>query len=147
MPSGEGAAPDEDIGRSAVITVPIRSAADVVAARQEGRALASRFGFNGSDLTVIATAISELARNILEYAKTGEIRLSLAQKAGRNGLMIVARDEGPGIPDVPRAMQDGYTTGRGLGLGLPGVRRLMDDFEILSQVGKGTTVSVKKWVL
>jgi serine/threonine-protein kinase RsbT len=146
MPSGEGAAAGEDTGRSATITVPIRSAADVVAARQEGRALAARFGFNGSDLTVIATAISELARNILEYAKTGEIRLSPAQKAGRSGVMIVARDEGPGIPDVPRAMQDGYTTGRGLGLGLPGVRRLMDEFEILSGVGKGTTVSVKKWV-
>jgi len=147
MSSGDDSAPGEDIGRSAVITVAIRSAADIVAARQEGRALAAQFGFDGSDLTVIATAISELARNILEYAKTGEIRLSPAQKAGRNGLMIVARDEGPGIPDVPRAMQDGYTTGRGLGLGLPGVRRLMDDFEILSQVGKGTTVSVKKWVL
>jgi serine/threonine-protein kinase RsbT len=146
MPSANEAVPDEDLGRSGVITVSIRSAADIVAARQKGRALASRFGFNGSDLTVIATAISELARNILEYAKTGEIRLSLAQKAGRNGLMIVARDEGPGIPDVSRAMQDGYTTGRGLGLGLPGVRRLMDDFEIVSQVGKGTAVSVKKWV-
>jgi serine/threonine-protein kinase RsbT len=146
MPSGEAAAPGDAIGQS-VISVPIRSAADVVAARQEGRALAARFGFDGSDLTVIATAISELARNILEYAKTGEIRLSLAQKAGRNGIMIVARDEGPGIPDVPRAMQDGYTTGRGLGLGLPGVRRLMDDFEIVSQVGKGTIVSVKKWAL
>ncbi|HKC13199.1 MAG TPA: anti-sigma regulatory factor [Vicinamibacteria bacterium] len=146
MPSGDETGPGDAIGGS-VIAVPIRSAADIVAARQEGRALAARFGFDGSDLTVIATAISELARNILEYAKTGEIRLSLAQKAGRNGIMIVARDEGPGIPDVPRAMQDGYTTGRGLGLGLPGVRRLMDDFEIVSQVGKGTTVSVKKWAL
>jgi serine/threonine-protein kinase RsbT len=146
MPSGDEAAAGDAIGRS-LISVPIRSAADIVAARQEGRALAARFGFDGSDLTVIATAISELARNILEYAKTGEIRLSLAQKAGRNGIMIVARDEGPGIPDVPRAMQDGYTTGRGLGLGLPGVRRLMDDFEIVSQVGRGTTVSVRKWTL
>jgi serine/threonine-protein kinase RsbT len=145
MASAEEAAPGDAIGRS-VITVAIRSAADIVAARQEGRALAARFGFDGSDLTVIATAISELARNILEYAKTGEIRLSPAQKGGRNGITIVARDEGPGIHDVPRAMQDGYTTGRGLGLGLPGVRRLMDDFEIVSQIGKGTTVSVKKWV-
>jgi len=127
--------------------VPIRSAADIVTARQQGRELASRLGFNGSDLTVIATAISELARNILEYAKVGEIGLDLGQKGSRNGIVIVARDTGPGIPDVPRALQDGYSTGRGLGLGLPGVRRLMDEFDVASEVGRGTTVTAKKWVL
>lgn len=145
MPSG-ATTPGEET-RSAGNTIPIRSAADIVEARQQGRALASRFGFTGSDLTVIATAISELARNVLEYAKTGEIVLSLAQKGSRNGIRIVARDTGPGIADLGKAMQDGYTTGKGLGIGLPGVRRLMDEFEIVSEVNKGTIVTVKKWVL
>jgi serine/threonine-protein kinase RsbT len=136
----------DEVRARAQVRVPIQSAADIVAARQEGRALATRYGFGGSDLTVIATAISELARNILEYAKAGEIALGPAQKGGRAGITIVARDEGPGIFDVTRAMQDGYSTGKGLGLGLPGVRRLMDEFDIASEVGKGTTVVVKKWV-
>src|SRR5262245_46431947 len=128
------------------IAVPIRSAADLVAARQIGRSLAARFGFTGGDLTLIATAISELARNILEYAQTGEIVFTSVEKGGRNGIAIAARDEGPGIPDVARALQDGYSTGNGLGLGLPGARRLMDEFEIVSEVGSGTTVVVRKWV-
>lgn len=128
------------------IVVPIRSAADLVAARQMGRSLAARFGFTGSDLTVVATAISELARNILEYATTGEILLKLVEKGGRYGIAIAASDEGPGIPDLARALQDGYSTGKGLGLGLPGARRLMDEFEIVSEVGRGTTVTVRKWV-
>jgi serine/threonine-protein kinase RsbT len=126
--------------------VPIRSAADLVVARQMGRSLSARFGFTGSDQTVIATAISELARNILEYAQMGEIRLHSLDKGGRSGIAIEAYDEGPGIPDVTRALQDGYSTGKGLGLGLPGVRRLMDEFEIVSSVGKGTTVTARKWV-
>ncbi len=147
MPNEGAPAPGEDVRPSAEIRVPIQSAADIVAARQEGRALAARIGFAGSDLTVIATAISELARNILEYAKAGEIRLGPAQRGGRAGITIEAWDEGPGIPDVARAMQDGYSTGKGLGLGLPGVRRLMDEFDITSEVGKGTTVVVKKWAI
>jgi serine/threonine-protein kinase RsbT len=129
-----------------LVAVRIASGGDVVIARQRGRSLALRIGFNGSELTVIATAISELARNILEYASVGEIILGTAQKGSRNGILIVARDEGPGITDLGKAMQDGYTTGKGLGLGLPGVRRLMDDFEITSMVGGGTTVTVKKWI-
>jgi serine/threonine-protein kinase RsbT len=129
-----------------LVAVRIASGGDVVIARQRGRSLALRIGFNGSELTVIATAISELARNILEYASVGEIILGTAQKGSRNGILIVARDEGPGIADLGKAMQDGYTTGKGLGLGLPGVRRLMDDFEITSMVGGGTTVTVKKWI-
>jgi serine/threonine-protein kinase RsbT len=130
----------------ALMAVRIESAADVVTARQRGRSLAAKIGFNGSDLTVIATAISELARNILEYALAGEMILGVVQKGSRTGLLIVARDEGPGIPDITKAMQDGYTTGKGLGVGLPGVRRLMDDFEITSTVGEGTAVTVKKWI-
>lgn len=124
----------------------IASAADIVNARQQGRAMAARIGFIGSDLTVIATAISELARNIVEYATHGEIVLSPAHKGGRVGIQIVARDQGPGIPDVAKALQDGYTTGKGLGIGLPGVRRLMDEFEIGSGAGNGTTVTVRSWL-
>ena len=127
--------------------VPIASSTDIVSARQRGRELASQIGFTGSDLTVIATAISELARNIIEYAQSGEIVLSLAHRGSRMGIQIVARDEGPGIAEVARAVQPGYTTGNGLGLGLPGVRRLMDDFEIASVVGKGTSVTARKWII
>jgi serine/threonine-protein kinase RsbT len=118
---------------------------DIVAARQAGRELAATAGFTGSDLTLIATAISEVARNIVEYARHGEVRLSLAVKQGRRGVVVVAQDEGPGIPDIAQAMQDGFSTGRSLGLGLPGARRLMDEFEIVSEVGKGTTVTMRKW--
>ena len=126
--------------------VPIRSDADIVTARQQGRALAERLGFTGSDLTVIATAISELGRNILKYAGSGEIFLGPTNTGSKHGLIVVARDEGPGISDVALAMQDGYSTSNGLGLGLPGTRRLMDKFDIDSMVGRGTTVTVKKWL-
>ncbi|MBV9508712.1 MAG: anti-sigma regulatory factor [Caulobacteraceae bacterium] len=102
-------------------------------------------GFKGSDLTLIATAISEVARNIVVYAQRGEISLRLATGGGRQGIEVVATDEGPGIADLEQAMQDGFSTGRSLGLGLPGARRLMDEFEIASTVGKGTTVTMRKW--
>ena len=125
--------------------VAIATAADIVRARQEGRALAGRIGFGGSDLAVIATAISELARNILEYAHQGEIAFAVVQSGARVGIRIEARDGGPGIPDVPRAMQPGYTTGKGLGMGLPGVRRLMDDIDVQSSPGLGTRVRASKW--
>ena len=124
----------------------IASSADIVNARQQGRTMAALIGFTGSDLTVIATAISELARNVVEYAGSGEILLAPAQKGQRVGILIVVRDQGPGIPDLVKALQDGYTTGKGLGLGLPGVRRLVDDFEIASTVGAGTTVTARKWL-
>lgn len=126
--------------------VPIFSEVDIVAARQRGRRLAADLGFSATDQTLIATAISELARNIVDYAKNGEIELDVAERNGRRGISVVARDEGPGIADIGRALQDGYTTGRGLGLGLPGTRRLMDEFDIQSEPGKGTTVSTVKWV-
>jgi len=127
------------------IRVPIDSDADIVDARQQGRALAAPLGFTGADLTLLATAISEVARNIVAYAKRGEIVLSLSNQSSRRGVVIVARDDGPGIPDLALAMQDGYSTSRGLGLGLPGAKRLMDEFHIVSQVGKGTTIVMKKW--
>ena len=126
--------------------VRIASAADIVTARQRGRELAAGLGFSRSDQTVIATAISELARNILEYAKTGEIGLGVAQRGSRIGIVVIARDQGPGIPDVAKALQDGYSTGKGLGLGLPGVKRLMDELEVLTEVGRGTTVTARKWL-
>ena len=126
--------------------VTIRSAADIVTARQKGRVLAMELGFNGSDLTLVATAISEVARNIVDHAKRGEIILATVNHGPRLGITIIARDEGPGIPDVARAMEYGYSTRKGLGVGLPGAKWLMDEFEIDSKVGQGTTVTMKKWL-
>src|SRR2546422_357782 len=102
-------------------------------------------GFPSTDLAVVATAISELARNIVRYAVRGEVILRLIDDNGRRGVEVVATDDGPGIPDITLAMQDGYSTSGSLGLGLPGVRRLMDEFEITSDFGKGTTVTARKW--
>jgi serine/threonine-protein kinase RsbT len=125
--------------------VAIRWDADIVVARQKGRELAAQLGFQSTDLTLIATAISELARNIVLYAKRGEIVLRSAQRENGQGIMVVARDEGPGIRNIEQVMQVGYSTSGSLGLGLPGVKRLMDEFEITSKVGEGTTVAVAKW--
>ncbi len=127
------------------VRVSIDSDSDIVAARQKGRELAAQCGFPSTDLAVVATAISELARNIVRYAVRGEIILRLIDDNGRRGVEVVATDDGPGIPDVTLAMQDGYSTSGSLGLGLPGVRRLMDEFEISSDFGKGTTVTARKW--
>lgn len=129
------------------VRVLIRMASDIVAARQQGRALAERLGFSNSNLTIIATAISEIARNIVAYAREGEVRMTLVSDGTRRGIRIVVSDRGPGIPDIAVAMRDGYSTGQGLGIGLPGSRRLMDDFEIESTVGRGTTVTMTKWIL
>jgi serine/threonine-protein kinase RsbT len=128
------------------VCVRIQSDADIVLARQQARGLARELGFSASDLVMIATALSELARNIVQYAQRGEIILNRVEQGNRCGFAIVARDRGPGIADIERAMQDGYSTGGGLGLGLPGTKRLMDEFEITSGVGQGTTVRATKWV-
>ena len=125
--------------------VPIASDTDIVTARQNGRALALKAGFNGTDLTVISTAISEIARNIVEHAGLGELIIRTVNEGTRAGIVVVATDQGPGIADLSLAMQDGYSSGKGLGLGLPGTRRLVDDFEIVSSPGHGTTVTIKKW--
>jgi serine/threonine-protein kinase RsbT len=106
--------------------------------------LAAQLGFSGADQTLIATAISEMARNILTYARCGEIILR-SEQDHRPGIIIIAADEGPGIPDIQRALQDGYSTSGSLGLGLPGTKRIMDEFSIISEVGKGTVVTMKKW--
>jgi anti-sigma regulatory factor (Ser/Thr protein kinase)/anti-anti-sigma regulatory factor len=111
-----------------------------VAARQKAREAAAAAGFTGTDLTLIATAVSEIARNIVKFAHRGQFTFTLLTQGHRTGLLITARDSGPGIPDLDRALRDGYSTYRGLGIGLPGARRLMDQFDILSEVGKGTTV-------
>ena len=123
----------------------IGSDADIVVAREKGRKLAAQCGVPSTDLAVITTAISELARNIVHYAGRGAIILRLVDEKGRRGVEVVAADDGPGIPDVALAMQDGYSTSRSLGLGLPRVRRLMDEFQIASEFGKGTTVTFRKW--
>ena len=102
-------------------------------------------GFPKTDLALIATAISELARNILTYAGEGEIEVAVEEAGGRRGLVIIARDHGPGIADISLALQDGYSTSRSLGIGLPGVRRLMDEFEVTSDPGSGTVVRAMKW--
>ncbi len=128
------------------IRIPIQTDADIVTARQQGREVAAGIGFEGADLTLIATAISEIVRNIVEYTRGGEVMITTANHAGKKGIVVIARDQGPGIRDVSMAMQDGYTTSRGLGLGLPGARRLMDEFEIESRVEKGTTVTMRKWL-
>ena len=125
----------------------IASAVDIVTARQRGRALALELGFNGADVTLIAAAISEVARNIVDHAKCGEILMSSinGQNGGRPGIEIIARDQGPGIRDVAQAMQYGYSTRKGLGVGLPGAKWLMDEFDISSEVGRGTTITMRKW--
>jgi serine/threonine-protein kinase RsbT len=127
------------------VRIEVAADTDIVEARQTGRELAAQLGFSLTDLTMIATAISEVARNITTYAGRGEITLRLVRQGGRRGLVVVARDAGPGIADLDRALEDGYSTGRGMGLGLPGARRLMDDFEIDSTPGRGTTVTMRKW--
>jgi serine/threonine-protein kinase RsbT len=125
--------------------IAIRHESDIVAARRAGRELGETLGFTRGELTVVATAISEVARNIVVYAKLGEVVLQVKEDHGRRCLVVIARDEGPGIEDISRAMADGYSTAGGLGLGLPGARRMMDEFEIVSQLGKGTVVTMKKW--
>ena len=127
------------------IRVAIRSDSDIVVARQQGRELATRIGFQSTNLTLIATVISELARNIVLYAKRGDIILKVARKSDWIGITVVAKDLGPGIWNVEQAMQIGYSTSGSLGLGLPGAKRLMDEFEIASKVGEGTTVTTTKW--
>jgi anti-sigma regulatory factor (Ser/Thr protein kinase) len=127
------------------VRTPIVCDADVVKARQAARQLASRQGFSGTDLTILATAVSEVARNIVRFAGKGEIVIELIESP-RRGVRIVARDTGPGIEDVEQALTDGFSTYDGLGLGLPGARRLMDDFAIVSELGRGTTVSMTKWI-
>ncbi|QLY27814.1 ATP-binding protein [Nocardia huaxiensis] len=128
------------------VVIAVKVSNDIVTARQAGLELAAKLGFSLSDRTMIATAISEVARNITSYAGTGEIRLMIQDREGRRSMVVQAQDQGPGILDIDRALEDGYSTGRGLGLGLPGARRLMDGLIIKSTPGHGTLVEMWKWV-
>jgi anti-sigma regulatory factor (Ser/Thr protein kinase) len=127
------------------VRVPIASDVDMVQARAEARALALRLGFSRTDATLIATAISEIARNIVVHAHEGEIAMEPRFEDERYGLIVVASDRGPGIRDVDSVFDAAYSTRGGLGLGLPGARRLMDEFAIESTSGRGTTVTMVKW--
>jgi serine/threonine-protein kinase RsbT len=140
--SGPAAAPAADGGQ---ICVSIVSPAAILEARRRSRDLAAALGFSPTDCTLVATAVSELARNIVLYAQQGEIRLSPVSTAKSVGIVITALDNGPGIHDLRSAMLDGFSTSRGLGLGLPGVKRIMDEFDILSGPKTGTVVTAKKW--
>jgi serine/threonine-protein kinase RsbT len=135
----DGAGPREVVAR-------IDSDADIVVARERARALAGTLGFSATDRVLIAAAISELARNILKYAGRGEIRMGAVYNHTTSGIGVEARDDGPGIDNLEFALKDGFSTSGGLGLGLPGVRRLMDDFEIETRVGAGTAVRATKWL-
>jgi serine/threonine-protein kinase RsbT len=128
----------------ALVTVSIQGDPDIVSARKAARELAARLGFSRTELTVIATAVSEITRNIVRFAGRGEVTVELLDHP-RAGVRVVARDTGPGIADVERALTDGYSTYHGLGLGLPGARRLMDEFAVVSEVDRGTTVTMTKW--
>jgi len=126
--------------------VSIDSSEGVILARQIARNMARELGFGLADQTRITTAVSELGRNIYLYAGTGSLTIRTVSGSSAKGLEIIAEDQGPGIADIEMAMQDGYSTGNGLGRGLPGTKRLMDEFEIKSEVGKGTFVNVKRWL-
>lgn len=128
------------------IRVIIGSETDIIVAREQARRIGKEVGFPGADLTRIATGISEVARNIVAYAQTGEILIHTIDRDNKLGIEIRAEDKGPGIRDISLAMSYGYSTGMGRGLGLPGVRRLMDEFEVVSTSGSGTTVTMRKWL-
>jgi serine/threonine-protein kinase RsbT len=128
------------------VVVDVNSSDDIVAARQAGHHAARDLGFSLTDVTMIATAISEVARNITSYAGCGAIRVGVQDREGRKALVVRAEDDGPGIADVERALEDGFSTGRGLGLGLPGARRLMDRLIVESAPGRGTVIEMWKWI-
>jgi serine/threonine-protein kinase RsbT len=128
------------------VVVHIEADTDIVTARQVGREKAEELGFSATDATLIATAISEVARNITSYAGSGELEIISRHNATGAGIEVIARDRGPGIPDVEQAMLDGFSTAGGMGLGLPGARRLMDEFRVDAPVGVGTVVTMRKWV-
>ena len=136
---------DVNLEVDAQYCVPVASVNDIVTARLQGRALAQQLGFSPGEATLVATAISELARNIVQYAGSGDILVRSLVNGTRRGIVVVARDRGPGIVDVKLAIRPGYSTSGSLGLGLAGVRRIVDDFQIESNRQDGTIVTVTKW--
>lgn len=129
----------------AEIAIPIKSDLDILDAIRYVKELSNTLNFSNSERDIIAIVISEIARNIKLYAKSGTMLLRVIQQGRRRGILVVAQDQGPGIADLGLAMQNGYSTSNGLGIGLPGAKRLMDEFDIVSEVGKGTTITMKKW--
>lgn len=126
--------------------ITIKAEGDIVIVRRTAREVSAQIGFGITDVTRIVTASSEMARNIFKYAGEGIMRWRRIEKDGRAGIEVQFEDQGPGIADVNRALQEGYTTGEGLGMGLPGTKRLVDELEINSAVGKGTTVTLRRWL-
>jgi serine/threonine-protein kinase RsbT len=143
---GTSPAPPERGRDDTAVCVSIETEGDIVTARQKGRELAATVGFTATDQTILALAISEIARNIISYAKRGTVTLGRLDDGGRCGVSVVAEDQGPGIPDVDLAMRDGYSTAKSLGMGLPGAKRVMDEFDLTTVLGEGTTVKMKKWL-
>jgi serine/threonine-protein kinase RsbT len=138
--------PPGDLGLVAVeVSVPIQSPADILDARKKGREVAGQLGFSPTDCTLIATAISELARNIVLYAGYGEMSLGTVSRKGKTGIVIIASDKGPRTRASRGTTPEGFSTSREFGLGLPGVKRIMDEFEVVSKPGIGSTVTVRKW--
>jgi serine/threonine-protein kinase RsbT len=127
------------------LCIAVAHEADIVTARQKGREVAAGVGFAGTEQTLIATAISEVARNMLTYATRGEIVLAPIEEGRRHGILVIARDQGPGIDNLDLAMRDGYSTTKSLGMGLPGAKRLMHEFDIVSARGQGTVITMKRW--
>jgi serine/threonine-protein kinase RsbT len=136
---------EQNLEVDAEYRVSVASATDIVRARVRGRSLAQHLGFSLGEATLVATAISELARNIVQYAGNGDIQVRSTLNGTRRGIVVIACDRGPGIADLDLAMRSGYSTSGGLGLGLPGVRRIVDDFRIVSSPREGTTVIATKW--
>lgn len=143
---GEAAHRDTVGDSFAAVVVDINGSDDIIAARKAGHELARKLGFSLTDVTMITTAISEIAGNITSYAGHGKLRFSVQYLDGRRALVVRAEDDGPGIADVDRALDDGYSTGRSLGFGLPGARRLMDRLRVESEPGGGTVVEMWKWI-
>jgi serine/threonine-protein kinase RsbT len=128
-----------------VVSVPVSTVDDIIAARRMGRRIAARAGQSIGEVTEVATAISEIARNIVVHAGRGVMEIRIIEDRSRRGVKVTATDRGPGIDDVDRALRDGFTTGTGLGLGLPGARRLMDELVVASDPGRGTEITMYKW--
>jgi serine/threonine-protein kinase RsbT len=127
-------------------SILIRNDLDIISARVEAREVAKRLGFGIIDQARISTAVSELARNIVLYTLQGTVTIRIVTIDGKRGIEVICEDDGPGIEDVELAMQDGYSTSKGLGKGLPGAKRLVDEFEIESTLGQGTKVTMRKWL-
>jgi serine/threonine-protein kinase RsbT len=133
------------VAGSQLRVLPVATANDIILVRRAGRELAEELGFSGTDVTLFATAVSEVLRNVVEHAGSGTVTLGTVHDGGRSGVLVIADDSGPGIADVELAMSDGWSSSGSMGMGLPGARRLVDEFELRTAPGEGTTVRMVKW--